>query len=104
MMSAQYRRFLITLPILTYATSYLYLALYHGRALLFNTVVHEGGTYSLLQTMFYASHFLGHIPVHVVLAFFFTGCYMCLSGDVPFRWPKRKLQMLSAVLIIFLIS
>lgn len=104
MMPAQYTTLLITLPFLTYAASYMYLALYHGRAVLFNTVVHEGGTYSLLQTVFYASHFLGHVPVHVVLAFFFTGCYMCLSGDVPARWPKKKKQMLSAVLVIFLIS
>lgn len=104
MMPAQYTAFLITLPFLTYAASYMYLALYHGRAFLFNTVVHEGGTYTLLQTVCYASHFLGHLPVHVVLAFFFTGCYMCLSGDLPVRWPKRKMQMLSGVLVIFLMA
>jgi hypothetical protein len=104
MMSAHYLKFLIALPVLTYAASYLYLALYHGKSFLFNTVVHEGGTYSLLQSLFYASHYLGHVPVHIVLAFFFTGCYLCLSGDNPGRWTKRKIQMLSAVFVLFLVS
>lgn len=104
MMSARYVKFLISVPILTYAASYLYLGLYHGKAFLLNTVIHEGGTYTLLQSLFYASHFLGHIPVHVVLAFFFTGYYLCISGDNFGRWPEKNIQMLSAVLVIFLIS
>lgn len=103
-MHVHYLRFLISVPLLTYAVSYLYLAFYHGKSLLFNVVVHEGGTYSLLQSTFYASHFLGHIPVHVVLAFFFTGCYLCLSDDYPDRWSKGKMQMLSAAFILFLIA
>ncbi len=103
MTHAHYLRFLISAPLLTYAASYLYLVFYHGKAILFDEVVHEGGTYSLLQSTFYASHFLGHIPVHVVLAFFFTGCYLCLSSNYLARWPKGKMQILSAAFVLFLI-
>jgi hypothetical protein len=57
----------------------LYLAWYHRQLFLFHTIVHEGGTYTFLQTLFYASHFLGHIPMLTVLAFFFTGFMICLA-------------------------
>lgn len=103
-MYTQYLKFLISVPLLTYAASYLYLAFYHKKLLLFTEVVHEGGTYSFLKSMFYASHFLGHIPVHVVLAFFFTGCYLCLSGGYLDRWPRKKTQMLFVPFVFFLIA
>jgi hypothetical protein len=52
---------LILLPLIAYGASYLYLAYYHHRWLLHPTVIHEGGRYSLLETMFYASHFLDSV-------------------------------------------
>ncbi|RPH94222.1 hypothetical protein EHM69_07955 [candidate division KSB1 bacterium] len=73
------------MPVIVYLLSYLYLAFYHGKVWLFGTIVHEGGTYTLLQTVFYASHFLGHIPSLTVIAFLFTG--FCLRFFAP---PERQ--------------
>jgi hypothetical protein len=66
-------------PFLTYAISYIYLAIYHKQFWLFNTIVHESGKYTLFETTFYASHFLGHIPMLLVLSFLLVGTYMCLA-------------------------
>lgn len=71
---------LLLIPLATYIVSYVCLALYHRKVFLFNTVIHEGGAYSLLQTVLYAPHFLGHVPVHTVYALIFTGTYLCLAA------------------------
>lgn len=97
-------KFLIILPIITYIVSYFYLAFYHGKIFIFSTIVHEGGTHTLLQSMFYASHFLGHIPVHTLLAFLFTGTYLCLTGNGVITYSKKKELTLLISLILFLVS
>jgi hypothetical protein len=81
---------LLILPGSVYAVSYLYLAGYHGDLFLFDNVVHEGGTHTLLETIFYFSHFLGHVPVHTVLALFFVGTWMCLTPSDPDTPLKRR--------------
>jgi len=70
---------LLFIPIGVYILSYVYLAFYHGHIWIFDTIVHESGQHTLLKTILYASHFLGHIPVHTVLALFFTGIFLSLS-------------------------
>lgn len=74
-------RILLLFPAGAYALSYLYLALYHRRLLLFYTIVHEGGTLTFVEVFLYTSHFLGHVPVHTVLAFFFVAGYLWFCGD-----------------------
>jgi hypothetical protein len=74
-------RLLLLVPLLSYLLSYIWLAIYHGSPLLWNTVIHESGRYTLLETTFYASHFLGHVPVLTVLAFVFAGAYAAMAGD-----------------------
>ncbi|UCD83611.1 MAG: hypothetical protein JSU92_09945 [Deltaproteobacteria bacterium] len=96
-------RLLIIIPVLTYIISYLYLAYYHGKYFIFNTIVHEGGEYTLLQDLFYASHFLGHIPVLTMLAFLFAGSYLCLTGYNPNRCSRNKIKLIVGILILFLI-
>lgn len=84
--------------------SYLYLAVYHQEAFLFTTIIHEGGEYTLLQTLFYASHFLGHIPVHFVLALYFVGVYLCLEeNSETIEHEKNMLPGLVAALV-FLVA
>ena len=53
--------------------------------------------------MFYASHFLGHVPVHTVLAFVFTGAYICFTDFTAEKYLKTRVHMLFILLIIFLI-
>src|SRR5262245_62011751 len=91
------RKFLLCIPAITYLVSYVYLALYHGTWNLWGRVVHEGGL-TFGQDMFYASHFLGHIPVHAVLALLLVGSYRLLSHAEL----KGKICALTAALIVFL--
>jgi hypothetical protein len=72
-------RILLLVPLFTYLASYFYLAYYHNRLWLLNTVVHEGGTYAFWQDLLYASHFLGHIPIHVMLSLILVGSYLSLT-------------------------
>lgn len=95
-------RLLIVLPLLTYIASYSYLAYYHGKLFIFNTTIHEGGTYTLLHTIFYASHFLGHIPVLTVLAFLFVGSYLCLTNVPAHSYQKMSTYLLSAFIMLLL--
>lgn len=75
---------LIAIPLGVYVFAYVYLSAYHQRLWLFDVVVHEGGTLTLLQTVFYASHFLGHLPSLTVIALLFAGAGLALV-----RLPKR---------------
>jgi len=95
-------RFLVALPLLAYVVSYLYLAWYHKSLFLFNTIVHEGGTYTLLQTIFYFSHFLGHVPVHTMAALVFTGVYLSLTGKDAVLNQEKRTGRLMISLSLFL--
>jgi hypothetical protein len=95
-------KLLLALPIATYICSYLYLVHYHGRLFIFTTIVHEGGKLTLLGTMFYASHFLGHLPVHTVLAFLFTGTYLTLTGTPITAYSRIEKATLLISLVLFL--
>lgn len=76
---------LLCLPLATYVTSYLYLAWYHGSPWLWNTIVHESGALTLLQTVFYASHFAGHIPSLTVIAILFCAWFSVLTPNAAQR-------------------
>ena len=93
-------RILVALPLGVYLLSYVYLAVYHQRLWLFGTVVHEGGTYTLLQTVFYASHMLGHLPSLTVIALLFAGASLMLMSPET-RWRMSPL-LVAAMLAVFL--
>ncbi len=84
-------RLLLALPALTYALSYIYLAVYHRRLNLWNVIVHEGGLFTLLETTLYASHFLGHVPVHTLVALLFVGAYRTLTPDANAMKPRPRI-------------
>ena len=94
---------LLLLPTMTYIASFAYLAWYHHRILLFNTVIHEGGTYTLLQTIFYFSHFLGHIPVMIAISFLFAGTFLSLSPSLPIHSQLPTGRTLAIACLLFLI-
>ncbi len=79
-MLARNPRLLWWIPTATYAVSYVYLAMFHQRWWLWDTVVHEGGTLTLWETTLYASHFLGHIPSLVIIAVLLAGWFRVLAG------------------------
>jgi hypothetical protein len=55
-------------PLLVLACAYAWLAWDHRTLWLFGTVVHEGGRYTLAETVLYARHFLRELPVAVLYA------------------------------------
>ena len=94
---------LLLIPASVYLASYAYLGLYHGRAWLWSTVVHESGRYTLLETTFYASHFLGHVPVLVTLAVTAAGSWLWLSPVPPVR-SRRLTTAVAAGLLLLLVG
>lgn len=85
----------------TYVASYAYLAWYHQTLFLFDTLVHENGQLTLLQSLFYASHFLGHVPVLTVLAVYFAGACLWLCAPTQ-DGSTRTVSWLIVALILLL--
>jgi len=81
----------------------LYLAYYHEKAWLFDTVTHESGRYTLLEEIFYASHFLGHIPVHTMAALVFTGTYLCMNSAESKGFERKTMWVLLILLLGLLV-
>lgn len=93
-------KLLLWIPAAVYLLSYVYLAFYHRNAWLFTTVIHEGGTLTLWETVLYASHFLGHVPSLTVIALLFAGSVFMLANPQPSRAPSvRSLLGLTAAFL-----
>ena len=65
---------------MTYLSSYVYLAFYHWTPWLFDSIIHESAEHTLFESVFYGSHFLGHVPVVTCLALYFTGVTVSVMG------------------------
>lgn len=86
--------------LLVYILSYMYLAFYHKTINLSGVIIHESGALNFTEAMFYSSHFLAHIPVHIVLILVFAGCIILFSdGSIVF---KASLKQLVFILLLFL--
>src|SRR5436190_7621742 len=59
---------LVLVPATTLLGAYLWMAVDHGTARLWSVVVHEGGRYTLGETIAYYRHFLRELPVVVTYA------------------------------------
>jgi hypothetical protein len=94
---------LLCIPAAAYVLSYVYLAVYHRRFWLLSTVVHEGGEYTLLETILYASHFIGHIPVITTLAFLFVGSSFSISTGRYDEQRGVKIGLLASCLVLFVL-
>jgi hypothetical protein len=90
---------LLLLPAGAYAVSYAILAVWHRRAWLLDAVVHESGRLTLGDTLLYAPHALGHLPVHVTSALAFAGAWKCFSPPCA---PVAGRRVLAAILAAFL--
>jgi hypothetical protein len=95
-------RWLATVPAVVLAASYLELMRFHGRWWLWGTVVHESGRLTLLETTLYASHFLGHVPVCLVLALLLAGSFAVLEGGDRGRTGSGRLAGLAVLLGAYL--
>lgn len=73
---------LISLPLVYVLTSYAYLAYWHGRPYLLNTIVHENGRLTLLGSVFYFDHFVAHVPMIAAFGLCAVGG-VALTARVP---------------------
>ena len=73
---------LFVLPILYFALSYIYLALWHHKYFLFGTLVHENGRLTLFDSLFYFDHFVACIPMITVFALSTAGGF-ALTAYIP---------------------
>jgi hypothetical protein len=65
--------FLLCLPTGYFLVAYLYLAWWHGKVWLFDTLVHENGRLTLLGSLFFFDHFLACLPMILLFA-------LCVAG------------------------
>lgn len=66
---------LLGVPFVYLAVSYGHVACWHGKLLLWNTVIHENGRLTLRGSVFYWDHFLGCLPMVVLFS-------LCAAGGV----------------------
>lgn len=97
-------RVLLAVPAAAYLLSYLELAVYHRTAWLWDTVVHENGRYTLLETTLYASHFLGHVPVLLTISLAAAGSWRAMSPPVATAPSRRRTVALATALIVLLVG
>ena len=75
---------LLSGPLVIVALAYAWLAKVHGRPRLWNIVVHEGGHYTLGQTVLFVRHHLREVPVDLVMALSLAWAVR-LATPAPFR-------------------
>ena len=103
---------LIAVPCVVFIVSYSYLAFYHQKLYLFNTIIHENGRDTLLRTIFYWDHFLGMLPHLLIIIPLLVSAFMFYGPSSPVVVSKRVENLLScqcfffggsSLLIIFII-
>ncbi|HXJ35104.1 MAG TPA: hypothetical protein VMS22_13820 [Candidatus Eisenbacteria bacterium] len=83
--------------------SYLWLALDHGTPWLLGTVVHEGGRYTLAQTILYWRHFLRELPV-VALYAAASVAAATVYGPRCTSAPSRAVRILALAAAVALVA
>lgn len=65
----------IGIPIFLLTGAYLHMCFRYNKWWLFNTIVHENGRYTLLETIFYFRHFIWESLILIIYAFFIVGAF-----------------------------
>jgi hypothetical protein len=84
---------LLSLPTVYFVASYLYLACWHGRLWLFDTVVHENGRLTLLGSLLYYDHFLACLPMILFFALCVAGGFALGARGVSSTVPRRAILL-----------
>lgn len=98
------------LPTTILLSSYAYLAFEHNALNLFNVVVHESGSYTLLETILYTRHFIREVPICIMTATAVAGAFLWYAPLASLTrieqervWRLCKISYLGA-LVIFALS
>ena len=100
---------LISSPLVYMLISYAYLAWWHGRPYLLNTIVHENGRLTLLGSVFYFDHFVAHVPMIAAFGWCAVGG-VALTARVPrgvhlaFGAGLAAVLLLSAATVLVVLS
>lgn len=81
--------------VLYFALSYCYLVWWHGEVFLWNTLIHENGRLTLLESMFYFDHFVACVPMVLVFALFTAGGF-ALAGHPRVEIDKSRASFAAA--------
>ena len=74
---------LLVAPLVLVVACYAWLAIAHGTPWLWNVVVHEGGRYTLGETVFFVRHHLREIPVDMAMALSLAAAIRMTVADPP---------------------
>jgi hypothetical protein len=96
---------LLAFPVLYFVASYVFLAWWHKKTFLLNTLIHENGRLTLAGSMFYFDHFVACVPMIALFSLFAAGG-LALSGhkhvDVNTARSKRAAALLLGVAVIMI--
>jgi len=79
---AGFAAMLFAVPLVYFVLAYAYLVRWHGKLWLMNTIVHENGRLTLLESLFYFDHFVSHIPMIAIFALCAAGG-MAITERIP---------------------
>lgn len=94
---------LFAVPGTIWAMSYAYLAIHHRRVNLINISIHESGRYTLLQTLFYCSHFLRELPIDTLYTLCIFWTLSVVEPRVLGGWVNPHSYPLLAALALFVL-
>jgi hypothetical protein len=85
-------------PVLYFVISYSYLASWHNKLFLWNSVIHENGRLTLLESLYYFDHFVGVVPMIVLFALCVAGGFS-LGGVFPSIIDMSTAKVVTTILL-----
>lgn len=81
------------IPFILLLGAYIYMAFFYQRLWLFDTIVHENGKYTLLETILYFRHFSWEMPGKAVYCFFVVGAFFYYGNARSQRYGTCKVNV-----------
>ena len=94
---------LFAFPVTYFIASYTYLAWWHNKIFLFDTLIHENGRLSLFNSMFYFDHFVALVPMITVFSLCAVGGFT-LAGRTRSDIDSSRAASVATVLLIGAVS
>ena len=92
---------LVAVPILLIVLAYAWMAIAHGTPMLWNVVVHEGGEYTLGQTVLFVRHHLREVPVDIAMSLALAASITMIAPG--FVTVSRRWFLAAAVLMFAIV-
>jgi len=89
----------LSVPAIYFIASYTYLAWWHNNGFLFNTLIHENGRLTLLESLFYFDHFIAVVPMIIIFSLCMAGGF-AVAGYVPSDKNPSRAASVAIVLLV----